>query len=42
MVGARVMRFKLIEKHLDERTRRLLAAAEAEAVGRGGLSWWRG
>ena len=31
-------RFQLLEKHLDERTRRLFAAAEAEAVGRGGVS----
>ena len=36
--GAIRRRFKLIEKHLDERMRRLLAAAEAEAVGRGGVS----
>ncbi len=31
-------RFKLIEGHLDERMRRLVAAAEAEAVGFGGAS----
>ena len=31
-------RFKLIEGHLDERLRRLVAAAEAEAVGFGGAS----
>ena len=31
-------RFKLVEKHLDERVRRLVAAAEAEAVGGGGVS----
>ncbi len=31
-------RFKLIERHLDERMRRLVAAAEAEAVGFGGAS----
>jgi hypothetical protein len=31
-------RFKLIEGHLDERMRRLVAAAEAEAVGFGGTS----
>jgi len=31
-------RFKLIERHLDERVRRLVAAAEAEAVGFGGAS----
>ena len=31
-------RFQLLEKHLDERARRLLAAAEAEAFGRGGVS----
>ena len=31
-------RFQLIEKHLDERMRRLVAAAEAEAVGFGGAS----
>src|SRR5262249_38641716 len=36
--GAIRRRFKLIEKHLDERMRRLLAGAEAEAVGRGGVS----
>jgi transposase len=36
--GAIRRRFKLIEKHLDERMRRLLAAAEADAVGRGGVS----
>jgi hypothetical protein len=36
--GAIRRRFKLIEKHLDERMRRLLAATEAEAVGRGGVS----
>src|SRR5258708_32148389 len=31
-------RFRLIERHLDERMRRLVAAAEAEAVGFGGAS----
>jgi transposase len=31
-------RFKLIEGHLDERQRRLMAAAEAQAVGVGGIS----
>jgi len=31
-------RFRLIERHLDERMRRLVAAAEAEAVGFGGVS----
>src|SRR5258707_15620095 len=31
-------RFRLIERHLDERRRRLVAAAEAEAVGFGGAS----
>jgi hypothetical protein len=36
--GAIRRRFKLIEQHLDERMRRLLAAAEAEAVGSGGIS----
>jgi transposase len=36
--GAIRRRFKLIEKHLDERMRRLVAAAEAEAVGTGGVS----
>ena len=36
--GAIRRRFKLIERHLDERMRRLLAAAEAEAVGGGGIS----
>src|SRR5262245_41244037 len=36
--GAIRRRFKLIEKHLDERMRRLVAAAEAESVGTGGVS----
>jgi transposase len=36
--GAIRRRFTLIEKHLDERMRRLVAAAEAEAVGTGGVS----
>jgi hypothetical protein len=36
--GAIRRRFKLIEKHLDERMRRLIAAVEAEAVGSGGVS----
>jgi transposase len=36
--GAIRRRFKLIEQHLDERMRRLVAAAEAEAVGGGGVS----
>ncbi|HEV7667737.1 MAG TPA: ISAzo13 family transposase [Thermoanaerobaculia bacterium] len=31
-------RFKLLEKHLDERQRRLVAAAEAEALGLRGIS----
>jgi len=31
-------RFQRLEKHLDERARRLLAAAEAEAFGRGGIT----
>jgi hypothetical protein len=31
-------RFQRLEKHLDERARRLFAAAEAEAFGRGGVS----
>jgi transposase len=31
-------RFELLEKHLDERQRRLLAAAEAEVLGRRGIS----
>src|ERR1700737_667571 len=31
-------RFRLIERHLDERMRRLVAAAEAQAVGFGGAS----
>jgi transposase len=31
-------RFKLLERHLDERLRRCVAAAEADAVGSGGLS----
>ena len=36
--GAIRRRFKLIEQHLDERMRRLLVAADAEAVGSGGIS----
>ena len=36
--GAIRRRFRLIEKHLDERMRRLVAAAEAEAIGSGGVS----
>jgi len=31
-------RFQRLEKHLDERARRLLAAAEAEAFGHGGIT----
>jgi transposase len=31
-------RFRSLHKHLDERTRRLFAAAETEAIGRGGIS----
>jgi len=31
-------RFRCLRRHLDERTRRLFAAAESEAVGRGGIS----
>src|SRR3954469_13828473 len=31
-------RFALLARHLDERTRRLLAASEAMAIGRGGAS----
>jgi len=31
-------RFKHVERYLDERTRRVLAAAEAKAAGRGGIS----
>lgn len=31
-------RFELLDPHLDERTRRLTAAAEAEAIGFGGVS----
>ncbi len=31
-------RFTLLEKHLDERLRRCVAAAEAEALGSGGIS----
>ena len=31
-------RFELLARHLDERTRRLLAASEALAIGRGGAS----
>jgi DNA-binding phage protein len=31
-------RFQGLEKHLDERARRLLAAAEAEAFGHGGIT----
>src|SRR5881296_1268938 len=36
--GAIRRRFRLIERYLDERMRRLVAAAEAEAVGFGGVS----
>jgi len=36
--GTIARRFKLIEGHLDERLRRLVAAAEAKAVGVGGVS----
>ena len=32
------VRFRSLKKHLDERTRRLFAAAESEAIGRGGIS----
>ena len=31
-------RFRSLQKHLDERTRRLFAAAESETIGRGGIS----
>ena len=31
-------RFELLDPHLDERTRRLIAAAEAQAIGFGGIS----
>jgi len=31
-------RFKHVEPYLDERSRRILAAAEAKAAGRGGIS----
>ena len=31
-------RFRSLQRHLDERTRRLFAAAESEAIGRGGIS----
>jgi len=31
-------RFRSLKKHLDERTRRLFAAAESAAIGRGGIS----
>jgi hypothetical protein len=31
-------RFRSLRRHLDERTRRLFAAAESEAMGRGGIS----
>src|SRR5215472_5542855 len=31
-------RFRSLQKHLDERARRLFAAAESEAIGRGGIS----
>jgi transposase len=31
-------RFRCLKRHLDERTRRLFAAAESEAIGRGGIS----
>ena len=30
--------FRPLKRHLDERTRRLVAAAESEAIGRGGIS----
>jgi len=36
--GRIARRFKLMEGHLDERMRRLVAAAEAEAIGFGGAS----
>src|SRR3972149_705010 len=36
--GTSALGFKLIEGHLDERLRRLVAAAEAKAVGVGGVS----
>src|SRR5215472_17036066 len=32
------VRFQSLKKHLDERSRRLFAAAESEAIGRGGIS----
>jgi hypothetical protein len=32
------LRFRRLKAHLDERTRRLFAAAESEANGRGGIS----
>ena len=41
MVGGEALlqtRFALLEKHLDERLRRLVAAAEAEALGARGIS----
>jgi len=40
MVGLKGVkrRFRSLRRHLDERTRRLLAAAESEAIGRGGIS----
>jgi len=33
------IRFEKVSPFLDERTRRLVAAAEAEALGRGGITW---
>ena len=33
------IRFEKVSPFLDERTRRLVAAAEAEAIGRGGITW---
>src|SRR3954452_20732541 len=37
-VKAIKLRFQRLTPHLDERTRRLFAAAESEAIGRGGIS----
>src|SRR3954470_8727154 len=37
-VEAITRRFEMLARHLDERTRRLLAASEALAIGRGGAS----
>jgi hypothetical protein len=35
-------KFAVLLPHLDERQRRLVLAAEAGSLGRGGFGWWRG